>query len=730
MTRIAALLTAPFLMAVLALWPALSQAGTVRVTSGEHGDFTRLVFEHGTDTRWALGTTPDGYELRLTGPDLSVDLANAFRLIGKGRLAAIEAAPLGDGASSVRLVLACPCHVQPFAFRPGTLVVDIRDGPPPATSAYEVPLSSVAQGSPLRPRPRPAPPAPEAASEAPAPVAEAPHSDAAQPALPPAPGEDPDALRASLLRELSDGAARGVIRMTLPDSATPEPAAPDIPQGHPQLRAGVDLGLVILPDSADRAAMTPAGRDCIASARVAIADWALAEPVSTHFAEARQSLLMEFDHTDQDALSRSVRAHLYLGFGAEAQQMITAFGSSHEDRAIWADMAAILDGAPASGAVFAGMAACDTDAAMWALLSGDAAASAPVDAAAVIRAFAALPPHLRQRFGAPLIGLFSERGDMSTVQSLQSALTRVLPPHEPDAHLIGADLALGAQDAAQAQHHAQAAVADHSRSAETAIVPLIESLAAQDKPVAPDQVVAVQALLREYAGTGEAAALRRALAIGAAASGDFDLAFATLPDAPDAAPEVWRLLARNAGDDAFLARSVLAAPDLPADLPAQRRKAVAERLLGLGFADQSLIWLDTAALPEGDRPAADRLAAQAHLARGDPLAALRQIAGQTDEAAAPIRAEAMAALPDPAAADATLGQLIAGQAWPRIAASEDATWSSAARWTLPVQGPPSTPGPVAAARRLLDDSRGMRADLATLTGAMRTPPDGTTGKTP
>lgn len=701
------------LILMLNALPGLVWAATVKVTSGEHGQFTRLVIEHGPGVEWQVGTTPDGYEVRLTGPELAFDLADAFRLIGRGRLGAMDALPTGPTSASLRLVLACPCHIRPFAFRPGTLVVDILDGPPAVDDPIEQPLPAAQMAPPdmpaFRPRPRPvslSPPVQQAETAGRIAEPEQPQQEQSQ------------ELRDSLLRELSDGAARGVVRMTLPESLAAED--PDVPPAPlAQIRAGVDLGVVILPDQDSRETMTGDGMPCIASSRIAVAEWAVPAPVSASFAAIRHGLVGEFDHTDQEALGAAVRAHLFMGFGVEARQLIQTFGARHEDQDLWRDMGAILDGLPTENR-FAGMTGCDTDAALWALLSiSEPPEDLPINEDAVIRAFAALPPHLRHRFAGDLIGIFSARGDASTVQSLQLAIDRVDVPGTGRTALIKADLMLAAEDAAMAEIHAITAVQDHRRSNEMGIVQLVESQAAQDKPVTPDRVLELQALLREYAGTDQGADLRRGLAIAAAASGDYDLGLSVASDATPALPEVWRLLARNAPDDVFLARSVLAAGEVPLFLPFPRRKAVAERLMSLGFPDHALLWLDISSAAEADQAEASLLAAQANLGRGDPAAALRLIAGRQDEPVSQLRAAAMAAMKDPAPIDPTLEQLVAAQVWFGVAAAGDAAWSPAARWALPEQGPPATPGPLAASRKMLEDSRMMRDDLTVLLGQTR-----------
>jgi len=107
------------------LLPLAALAQPVRVTSGEHDGFTRLVLDYGSPQDWQVGRTLDGYALRLTGPTPTYDLTGVYDLIGRGRLAAVWVDP---ATQALRIGIGCACHAQPFEFRPGIVVIDLKDG--------------------------------------------------------------------------------------------------------------------------------------------------------------------------------------------------------------------------------------------------------------------------------------------------------------------------------------------------------------------------------------------------------------------------------------------------------------------------------------------------------------------------------------------------------------------------------------------------------------------------
>ncbi len=125
-------------------------AETVRVRSGEHGSFTRIVAEAGARGGWMLGRAGSGYELRL-GNTAGYDLGDAFRLIGRERVATLSA---GAMPGSLVIGIGCTCHARAFETPEGALVIDVADGPPPPGSSFEGNLPAT-----FAPRPVSVPPA-------------------------------------------------------------------------------------------------------------------------------------------------------------------------------------------------------------------------------------------------------------------------------------------------------------------------------------------------------------------------------------------------------------------------------------------------------------------------------------------------------------------------------------------------------------------------------------------
>lgn len=711
------------LLALLLFLATPAAAAPVAVTSGEHAGFTRLVFDFGAALDWRFGRTEDGYELAVPGPAPAYDLTGVFRLIGTSRLAAIWADPV---SGNLRIGIACACHAMPFEFRPGIVVVDLRDGPPPKGSSFEAALDGRAQGR-LAARPAPRPRArPERmpdsydwlalqrekrGSPAFSVPLSLPESD-----LTLAP------LRDILLQQLSRGAAQGVVEMARPGAGPRGGTLPDFASA--QVRIGGGPPLQSDPTGSVHGDLGAEGASCVAADRLDLAGWGDDRPVSEQWAGAMAGLVGEFDRPDPAALTRAVRFQLYLGFGAEARQLLAAFGADLPDAPLWRAMAHLLDDEPSGSAVFAGQLACDGPAALWAML--DTAGLRPgalVNAPAVRLAFSALPLHLRRLLGPRLAEGFLIMDDAESARAIRDAILRSGASAETAVTVMeaGIDLQNGDPDAAEAR--LRAAVAAGGPEAMGALADLVEMRARRGLPVGPEDVPALESALAERAGSPEAGRIARALIFARAASGDPAGAFALLPDAPDLEPEVWALLAGLGTDAQLLDLAVLPDSSTPAARPATREQ-IAARLLDLGLAPAASLWLRDLAVTD------PLLRARLDLALGNSRDALRRVAGQDRPEALPLREAALRSLGDgkslaavlAAAGDAEGSQraLARGGDWTGLSGAAPSAWQQLGAAATAPDAPP-TDTPLAAADQLASASAETRGQITQLLATLPTP---------
>lgn len=740
----------------IAVWlslasPALAQP--VRVTSGEHDGFTRLVFDYGRPVDWQVGRSLDGYELRLAEEPPPYDLTNAFDLIGTSRLAAIWAAP---ETGQLHVGLACACHAIPFEFRPGIIVIDLRDGPPPEGSSFETMLDGTAT-RPITPRPATRPrsrPSGEdfAVSQNPtaSPGAQAtydwtisvhaalrdpqgvsppiPLAQEATALLPPDPGLQP--LRDQMLHQIARGASQGVVEMALPTPNTDEkPAAP-----HPatQIRIGEARTSVTSADRSQLEDLDAKGHQCIDATTLNLAEWGdETRQFADQMATQRQGLSGEFDRPEPEAIARAIQFQLFLGFGAEARQLITLLAEPPPQADVWRALSYLVDQDTDPQSLFRGQAACGGPAALWATLGdptlrpGD-----PIDKGAVRLAFSNLPLHLRRLIGPPLADKLLQLGDPETARALQDAVTRAPGEAGHAVALMEANLDLHRGNPVDAERTAATVLGEAGPNQPEALITLTEARIAQSLPMGPDIALALRAHLDANRGSALEPRLEEAIILAEAAAGNFAAAFDGLSRHPRRASDVWTLAANLAPDDTFLAFAVLDADTKPPVLPDTTAAMIARRLVGLGLPNPAGQWLSTVDEPD------PLLLAEAAIRRRDGGAALPALDGREGDVVDAMKLEALTLLGadkdqaelfeqagDVAAASAALAR--AGD-WEALAKSGEEPWKSLAE-RLPetpasTEGAPDQPaGPLARGHDLAKAGAETRQAIEALLAAIPAP---------
>jgi hypothetical protein len=725
-----------------ALLTTAAQAQRVTIRTGEHDGFTRLVLTLPQPGDWRVTRAENGYAVAVGTGRPDYDLSDVFRLIPRTRLAAIRTDP-ADGR--LRLDIGCRCHAWAVELRRGLLVIDLRDGPPPPTSPYELDdlgnrMAAVRDRNARSPRPAGATGIRPATADRPqvydwrtAAIARArdstpypaePRQIEGQPmtlSLEPVARPAARDWRETLINELGRGATRGVVDLA------PAPAMPKNSAGAampwPQVRIGDGPLPAGTADDPDPGLMTAAGDSCIPDEALDLSAWGDPGPVAQVIGPMTRNLMGEFDRLETAATERAAQYMLYLGFGAEARQLLVLAGQDLPEAGVLGALSHILDGTvpPADYPALAGMTGCDTAAALWSLLAlPSGLASVRLNENAVLRAFSALPLHLRRYLGPEVADGLLSAGKTEAARAVRDAILRA--PGDAGAAVmlmsLGIDQSAGAS--LSESNLAPLRGAPGPTGLQATILSLEADLAA-DRTTAPAVLTAAEALLREYRGTQDAADLSRALAAAQAAAGDLRRAFELADGRDEAEAGVWAILAKTGGDAALLEYGLRAAADLPGGLSPETDRAMARRLLTLGFPREAMAWIAPARRRSGLQDHEDRmLMAEALLADRDARKAAAVLGGIDTPAAEALRARALlllnASTPDgPPQDQAIIARRTAR--WDIVAATGEGVWRNAAALIpapMVVDG-----GPMAQGRALQEESATARATIAGLLEASR-----------
>lgn len=673
-------------------------AQTIDVRSGEHDSFTRLVFYLDEPRDWTLGRTDAGYQLGLDGPAPAFDTEDVFDFIPRRRL--LDVRPADDGLS---FEVSCPCHVNAFEYRENILVVDFRDGPAPDGSRFEAPFAPPREPTAdisLPPLPTPVAPIPTAPAEP-----ELPSSPTSVPAQSlPTLFAAPDPLASAELRqELATGISRaiaeGFATPVDPMTTSPEAAARGSGPFAELATSGARIDLRTARDPLPSPSADPSTRECLNPDNVDVRAWGGGRTPAEVLSQTRAGFLEDLDTPSDTAVLDRARAYAFLGFGAEARQVLRAYPVGGEAARAVAAIAGILDDPGTPGPDWlARQAACDSVVALWGLLAMDPndPPTSP-NAAAVQRALSALPLHLRTHLAPTVSERLRRTGDTSAAAAARATITRVVdePPgalvvetaraeREAAARSAGSADAVPGDDPARLQQLDQAS-AGNDVTALAAQAELLRRIAGAERPVSPELRNEVAAQIHSAGDIPEARDLLDALIAAMARGGQYRAALDYLEElarrgrADRAAltagvDQVFRALVNRAGDGVFLTVAATRAADaLPAPPSPPVSLLVAARLEALGFPEAAAGFAAPPAEIGPPDPERQRQLAARALASGQPNEALARLSGLTDARALELSAEALLALGAPAEA---------GRLFERLGRDEDAAraYWSAGQW--------------------------------------------------
>ena len=663
-------------------------AQPVVVRSGEHGDFSRLAFEFSTPIEWKMGRVSDGYEIRLQGVGDVINTSGVYRKISRNRIKNIS---VSSDSSRITLVLGCDCHADAFEFRPGLLVVDIKDGSPTEKSEFEDAFSSDEIAN--SPREVVAPDVPvesevQSGIEARHEVIAVKDTEPSVPDLPPLSRrqstgsadavampkiplvvvggsqkvtERISGMQSEMLLQIGRAAAQGLLDANLPDSVSKpqvsevqdaESVKGDLPLLHPQVNIRVENSVDrefarLLPENP----VTATGEACLSDEALNVAEWGETDSVWRNISKQRGSVSGEFDKANAHAVEALAKAYIYAGFGAEAKSVINEFNTELENENLLKSLAAIVDGfVPNTASVLDGKTGCDSAVALWAVLATPKlTAGLDINRPQVIGTFSGLPIHLRRFLGPKLAQRFLDIGDIDTARVLRNAIARAPGAHGPEFRLLDARLDRERGYDETAEKALESIISENSEVTVEALVELLEAKLEQKSEVSADLIVSAESFVQEQKSTQSGADLMRTLALTYAQSGNLSAALEKLREIGDdehfdevLEGQIWEGVLESAvnvaSEEAFLRFVFSSRNDIAHQVISRSvlRKTV-ERVLNSGLPELAKDLLDAPASPTADDLV---LLARAAIAENDPQDALSILKTVSGKEAARLKARA------------------------------------------------------------------------------------------
>ena len=627
---------------------AHAQAETVRVYSGEHADFSRIVLVFGDTVGWSTTRSPSGFEVSFDRKDIALDLGGVFDSMSTERIQGVDYNP---ATAVLSLKANCRCEIEVTEAGERTLAIDVK-----ASSLAELPGEAVAAATPKLVA------FPFGLSSAHVPITDSPlfqppgPEPDERPALALEPKSEPSprlaALETALLEQLARAVNEGVAEISLDATKTaPGTTASDQPdlsaleeRKHIRSRTVYETEM----------SLDEKGPACYGEEMLDVATWAPPDDPSRAFADARIALVSEIDQPESDKVLNLVKVYLAFGFGAEADAVIEEIGADIEDVSLYRAMAKIVDNdKPPANAPLLSMTACDGPAALWALAAQKPeSVPADVNTRAVQAWFLRLPAPLRQQLGPQVVKNLLASGNDGAAATVRSAIERTSEELSPRLKLMDAEAALEAGATRQALDELAEVASNASDLAPEALTKLLEGARRRDM-LDKESIFTAEAVAFENRGTPAANDLLEQITLAWSKIGEFGAAwdawerFKILSSPRPVPDEVFSTLvldmvhAEAGGRIVRLAYS----PDLPTSLQALTREAtlgLADWLVKNGFSSKAQEVL--AALPADDALDVRRIRAKVALASYEPSLALSFVAAEQDPESLKIRAEALSAL--------------------------------------------------------------------------------------
>ncbi|WP_339113516.1 hypothetical protein [Thioclava sp. GXIMD2076] len=671
-----------FVGAIFTTIATVTTAQTVTVQSGEHPDFTRLVFLFRDKVDWSLEQNENGYSFSVNRPEIEYNLDNVFYFIPRTRINDLY--PV-NGSSSLDIQTPDDIELTAFELASGEVVVDARKSMAPQPSARAPASPPQIEINPSSPRVASTPPTSTAialsdpavywrlsdqlslgkansALTAPAQEEATPQADTSVEsalALDQLLNDDDDRVSEAeeqLLKQLSRAASQGLIKLEMPQAPPPEPmAAPaEAPAPEPTRQnehIAIHSETVIDRDAGSlQSAFDDALGDkrCAPNSSFALREWSEEGDPFALISNLRRSLIGEFDKPDETVALRLAQIYIALGFGAEAEAIVENFSVDDDAQNVIHLMAGIVDGKPvAQNNPLLSMSTCDGSVAFWALLGQNTSDPLEINMKAIQRTYSDLPISLRRSLGVPLANKLIALGYPGEAETVRFSLGRGEENKSLQAVMLDATID-SERETANALEQRLKPVVERDNDDSVGATLMIAEAAFRDH-YAMDELVLenASALAIELLPSEDGAKLLRADALGRASRDDWNGAMLTLARWPDdqqpemkkkTEEEILQRAIRELDDKEMLIFFFQHKPEIEAaNLTLDDHQHMAGRLVDLGLPDS------VQTLLENERPLSDPsriLMAKAALLEHDGPAAMTYVDGIDTEEAQQIRLQA------------------------------------------------------------------------------------------
>ncbi|HSF92248.1 MAG TPA: hypothetical protein VLA51_08580, partial [Paracoccaceae bacterium] len=245
-----------------------------------------------------------------------------------------------------------------------------------------------------------------------------------------------------------------------------------------------------------------------------------------------------------------------------------------------------------------------------------------------------------------------ERNDTATARAIRDSILRAPGDHGTAVGLLAAEIEHASGDMEKAETLLEPIVGTTGPAGLVSTIASIQLHIETGREAPHGLTTTAEALLLEATGGPDETPLREGLALAYASQDRYEAAFGILAARDLDNALVWQMLANDGADSEILTFAIFGSPENTPTLASATERALALRLLALGFPDNAMYWLLDLQREGGVLSEADRsIIAQAELQRMDAHAAIDILDGISTEKATRLRAESLALLGDKGAVE-------------------------------------------------------------------------------
>ena len=483
-------------------------AQDLTIQTGDHEDFTRIVFYTSDQQEWNVVQDDRKVNISFIGLKNNISMSNFFKSISRERISSA----IGNG-NNVQLILACNCTIKKYPVRSRYRYIDVIDNGVidfESSSLPDVPISKIVKdnrilvnavdtkGDEQKKTPEIMVNASAENSgikrnmeETDLSVEDSGVASVKENLLPGLLEATGNSMSRSLTREILKRQTGFDFSVQLrdPSSIVPNIHTPNLRSIDPN---DIDVSLERSFDKVDKF-------HCSLFENYSLSDWGLSEDFLFDLSRLRAGIFSEFDDIDSGNLYDLARLYIYHSFGLEARQVLGYLKGNHKEVQLLTEISYLVDHEfERDFPMLNSVNHCSGFLNLLSILSSGISPSDKDLADEALLQLNSLPEHLRSQFAPRLSQIFLNSSDTTSAKYALRTSSRINNPQKPQLSVATAALNVQEEKFDEAASLLTETINDNSYYSVRSSIDLVELSVLRFEKVSQNVVDLISAYLVEY----------------------------------------------------------------------------------------------------------------------------------------------------------------------------------------------------------------------------------------